>query len=210
MFRDRADAGRQLADRIAALAPIRPVVLALPRGGVPVAAQVAERLHAPLDLILVRKIGVPGHEEYAAGAVADGDSPEVEWNEAVLRSLHLTPADFSAAIATELARIDARRLAYLGSRGPVPLAGCTAIVVDDGIATGATMRAALRGLARRGAARLLLAVPVAPPEVAEAMRGLADAVICLQTPVDFAAVGEYYRSFPQVTDAEVQDILGRA
>jgi putative phosphoribosyl transferase len=207
MFQNRADAGRQLADRLEALAPLRPVVLALPRGGVPVAAEVAARLKAPLDLIFVRKIGVPGHEEYAAGAIADGHSPEVVWNEPALRSLHLTPADFEAAIAAELARIDQRRAAYLGGRAPLPLAGCTAIVVDDGIATGATMRAALRGLVRRGAAQVVLAVPVAPPEVARAMGDLADVVICLKTPGDFNAVGEYYRDFPQVSDAEVQAIL---
>ena len=210
MFQDRVDAGRQLADRLVALAPVRPVVLALPRGGVPVAAEVAARLNAPLDLIFVRKIGVPGHEEYAAGAVADGAAPEVVWNEAALRSLHLTPAAFETAIAAELARIDARRVAYLGGRAPVPLAGCTAIVVDDGIATGATMRAALRASANRGAAQVVLAVPVAPREVVDDMRSLADRVICLDAPADFYAVGEYYRDFPQVTDAEVQAILGRA
>lgn len=209
MFKDRADAGRQLADRLEALAPLRPVVLALPRGGVPVAAEIAVRLKAPLDLIFVRKIGMPGHAEYAAGAVADGGSPEVVWNEAALRSLHLTPADFEAAIAAELARIEQRRAVYLGGRAPVPLHGCTAILVDDGIATGATMRAALRGLAQRGAARVVLAVPVAPPEVAREMADLADAVICLKTPGDFYAVGEYYRDFTQVSDAEVQAILAR-
>ncbi|MBI1220585.1 MAG: phosphoribosyltransferase [Rhodobacteraceae bacterium] len=210
MFIDRADAGRQLADRLAALGLPSPVVLALPRGGVPVAAEIAARLGAPLDLILVRKIGAPGHAEYAAGAVVDGDPPETVWNDDALRMLRLTPADFTAAVQAEVARNAQRRALYQGGRAPLPLAGRTAIVVDDGIATGATMKAALRGLAHRGPARVVLAVPVAPPDVVEDLRALADDVVCLRIPADFGAVGEYYRSFPQVSDAEVQAILARA
>jgi putative phosphoribosyl transferase len=209
MFRDRIDAGRQLADTLAERDYPRPVVLALPRGGVPVAAEIATRLKAPLDLLLVRKIGTPWQPELAAGAVLDGAEPEVVWNEHVLRGLRLGPEDFKEAIARELATIERRRADYLGDRAPVPLDGVTAIVVDDGIATGATMRAALRGLAKRGPAKVVLAVPVAPPESLAELRALTDETICLQSPRGFGAVGEFYASFPQVSDAEVKALLAR-
>lgn len=209
MFRDRIDAGRQLADRIEARAYPRPVVLALPRGGVPVAAEIAARLKAPLDLLFVRKIGTPHQPELAAGALCDGPDPALVWNDDVLRMLGLGPGDFTEAIAAEQTTIARRRADWLGGRGALPLDGRTAIVVDDGIATGATMRAALRGLSRRGAARVVLAVPVAAPESLFVLRPLADEVICLLTPPGFAAVGQFYASFPQVEDAEVRQILAR-
>ena len=209
MFEDRTDAGQQLAEKLAALAPADPVVLALPRGGVPVAAEVARRLGAPLDLILVRKIGVPGHEELAVGAVVEGAGATV-FNTGVLRMLGRTKADFQAARQEKLAEIAARRARYLEGRAPVPLAGRTAIIVDDGIATGATARAALTGLAERGPARIILAVPVAPRDSLSKLRPLVDELICLMAPDPFIAVGAYYRDFRQLGDGEVVALMQAA
>lgn len=207
MFRDRADAGRQLAERVAALTLARPVVLALPRGGLPVAAAVADRLAAPLDILLVRKIGMPGHAEYAAGALVDGNPPEAVWNDEALAFHNLRAEDFAAAIAREADTIARRRRDYLGGRAPVPVEGASAIVVDDGIATGATMRAALKGLAARRPARVILAVPCAAPDSLETLRPLVDDMVCLAAPPGFFAVGAFYENFPQLTDAEVKAIL---
>ncbi len=209
MFRDRQDAGRQLAEALAARAPQRPVVLALPRGGVPVAAEVAARLQAPLDLILVRKIGMPDHAEYAAGAVVDGAEPDLVWNWPALASAGLRPEDLAPVVAAELKTIAQRRADWLGPRPPLPLEGATAIVIDDGIATGATMRAALKVLARRRPARILLAVPCAAPDSLAALRPLADDILCLEAPAGFYAVGAHYAAFPQTSDAEVKAILAR-
>lgn len=208
MFRDREDAGEKLAEALAARSYDRPVVLALPRGGVPVAAPVAARLKAPLDLLMVRKIGVPGHEELAAGAVAEGQEPD--FNDALLRSIGRRPADFDAAVTAKRAEIAERRARYTGGRAPVPLQGATAILVDDGIATGATMRAALRAARAAGAARIVLAVPVAPEDALGAFAPLADEIVCLETPPGFYAVGAHYRDFTQVADAEVTEILDAA
>lgn len=210
LFNDRADAGARLADAVARLDPTDPVVLALPRGGVPVAMAVARRLSAPLDLILVRKIGVPGHEELAAGAVVDGDSPEVVFNDGVLRSIGRRRDDFREAIAVKLAEIGARRVAWLSGRAPVPLAGRSAVVVDDGIATGATVRAALKAVRRRSPAEVILAVPVAPRDTLQELAPLADRIVCLERPEPFIAVGGHYRQFAQVSDAEVADIMKSA
>ncbi len=163
-FADRTEAGERLADAVAALGLDDPVVLALPRGGVPVAAPVAQRLGAPLDLLMVRKIGTPGNPELAAGAVVDGAAHQVVLNEDILRHLRLTEADFAETIARELAVIEARRALYLKDRAPVALAGRDVIVVDDGIATGATVKAALKGLAGLEPASVTLAVPVAPTD----------------------------------------------
>lgn len=207
MFQDRAEAGERLAERVAELDLKDPVVLALPRGGVPVALPVAAALGAPLDLLLVRKLGMPGHEELAAGAVVDGAEPQVVFNEAILRSAGLTEKDFDTLKARKLAEIDERRRLYLGGRAPVPLAGRSVVVVDDGIATGATMRAALRGLAQARATRIVLAVPVAPPDVIASLAPLVDSVICLAMPEPFWAVGAHYRIFDQVADQEVQRIM---
>jgi predicted phosphoribosyltransferase len=209
MFRDRTEAGGRLALRLAEMAPRDPVILALPRGGVPVAAEVARRLGAPLDLVLVRKLGVPGHEELAAGAVAEGEGGAALtiFNDAVLRMIGRTPADFAGAIAAKQAENAQRRARWLGDRAPVPLRGRTAIVIDDGIATGATARAALKAVAARGAAEVILAVPVAPASAAAELWGVADRVICLETPEPFYAVGGSYADFTQVEDAEVARIL---
>ncbi|MCW3782775.1 phosphoribosyltransferase [Defluviimonas salinarum] len=208
MFTDRVEAGRKMADEIEALAPEMPVVLALPRGGVPVAAEIAARLGAPLGLILVRKIGVPGHEELAAGAVAEGGAPV--FNPDVLASIRRGPEDFADAVAAKRREMAERRRIYLGDRAEPDLAGATAIVVDDGIATGATLRAALGALRAAGPAAIVLAVPVAPEEALAEFAGLADRVICLQTPRPFIAVGAHYRAFPQVADAEVVALLDSA
>ncbi|MGZ8388123.1 MAG: phosphoribosyltransferase [Rhodoplanes sp.] len=202
-FRNRADAGRKLAAALAAYKDERPVVLALPRGGVPVAAEVAAALDAPLDLVLVRKLGVPIQPELAMGAVVDGTAPIVVRNEDVIRLTGVSEEDMQAVCAEELAEIERRRGRYLGTRARVDIAGRVAIVVDDGIATGATTRAALRALRLRGPKKLILAVPVAPTETLAAMREEADDVVCLEDYVDFGAIGFFYADFRQVSDNEV-------
>ena len=169
-FRDRSDAGRKLASALAQYTDQQPVVLALPRGGVPVAAEVAAALNAPLDLVLVRKIGVPFQPELAMGAVVDGGAPLVVRNEDVIRLAGIDEADFKAVCDSALAEIERRRQRYLGGRARVEVAGRTAIVIDDGIATGATTRAALRATRMRKPKRLVLAVPVAPTDSLAAMR----------------------------------------
>jgi putative phosphoribosyl transferase len=208
-FRNRADAGRKLAARLAAYKDERPVVLALPRGGVPVAAEVAAALDAPLDLVLVRKLGVPIQPELAMGAVVDGSAPIVVRNEDVIRLTGVTEEEVQAVCAEELAEIERRRERYLGTRARVDIAGRVAIVIDDGIATGATTRAALRALRRRGPKKLILAVPVAPTETLVAMRGEADDVVCLEDYADFGAIGFFYADFRQTSDSEVIAALAR-
>jgi putative phosphoribosyl transferase len=208
-FRDRADAGQKLAARLAACRGRRPVVLALPRGGVIVGAQVAAALEAPLDLILVRKIGVPSQPELAMGAVVDGATPLVVRNDEVIRVAGVSAAEFEAVCARELAEIERRRRDYLGDREAVAIAGRTAIVIDDGIATGATTRAALRATQARKPAALVLAVPVAPTDTLDDLRREVDEVVCLEALTDFDAIGMFYDDFRQVGDAEVKDILAR-
>ncbi len=207
MFQDRAEAGRKLAERLVAESPVDPVVLALPRGGVPVAIPVAEGLQAPLDLVLVRKIGMPRNPELAAGAVVDGAGHDVIFNDEVLAQSGLTEADFDAEIERKLEQIEERRALYLEGRAPEDISGRTAIVVDDGIATGATARAALKALRRRDPKELWLAVPVAPRETPVRMRGLTDRLIILESPRDFWAVGAHYRVFDQVEDARVVQMM---
>lgn len=206
-FHDRDEAGQALADAVARLGLADPVVLALPRGGLPVAAPVARRLGAPLDLLLVRKIGMPGQGELAAGAVVDGADPVTVFNEPLIRSMGLTEADFADAVTEKLAEIETRRVRYLGGRAPVPLRGRTAIVVDDGIATGATVKAALRALRRREPAAIVLAVPVAPADALAEIGPLVDRVVCLRTPAPFIAVGAHYERFDQVDDDAVAGFL---
>ncbi len=202
-FRDRSEAGLQLADALARFGDAQPVVLALPRGGVPVAAEIARALGAPLDLILVRKIGLPTQPELAMGAVVDGDPPLVVRNDAVIRMARVSEAEFRAACARELAEIERRRQRYLAGRARVAVAGRTAIVVDDGVATGATTRAALRAVRAGNPQRLVLAVPVAPTESLAAMRAEADEVVCLEDHRQFDAIGRFYTDFRQITDGEV-------
>lgn len=209
-FPDRAAAGRALAARLVALRPERPVVLALPRGGVPVAYEIAQALHAPLDLLLVRKVGVPGQPELAMAAVMDGERPVVVIHDEVQRMTGIGRERIEALARAELAEIERRRRIYLGGRSPQPLAGATAIVVDDGIATGTTVRAALRGLRQRAPARVVLAVPVAPSSTLAALSGEADEVVCLAQPSGFRAIGQFYRDFHQLADDEVIDLLERS
>ena len=178
-FEDRSDAGRRLAKALSSYKGRRPVVLALPRGGVPVAAEVAAALDAPLDLILVRKIGVPSQPELAMGAVVDGAAPIVVRNEEVIELSGVTADEFDATCASELAEIERRRKLYIGDRARADIAGQIVIVVDDGIATGATTEAALQAIRKRKPKELVLAVPVAPPDTVEKLRREVDALICL-------------------------------
>lgn len=214
-YPDRQAAGQVLAEAVAAWLAAHPgpepVVLALPRGGVPVALPVARALGAPLDLLLVRKIGSPGQPELAAGAVAEGeDGPITVRNAEVIAALGLSEAEFDALRARELATIAERRRLWLSDRPPVPVAGRTAILVDDGLATGATARAGMQALRARGAGRVILAVPVGPPDRLAALESEADAVICPMRPAAFIAVGAHYRNFDQLADAEVRRLLDAA
>jgi putative phosphoribosyl transferase len=205
-FKDRSDAGRKLALALAAYKNQQPVVLALPRGGVSVAAEVAAALNAPLDLILVRKIGVPYQPELAMGAVVDGDEPLIVRNEDVIRLAGIDESEFNAICDSELAEIERRRRRYLGSRERVEVADRTAIVIDDGIATGATTRAALRATRMRKPKKLILAVPVAPTDSLAVMQEEADEVVCLEAYTDFGAIGFYYSNFRPVQDKEVIEV----
>jgi predicted phosphoribosyltransferase len=206
-FEDRIDAGRKLAAALASYKDKAPAILALPRGGVPVAAEIATALAAPLDLILVRKIGVPGNRELAMGAVVDGATPIVVRNEDIIQLIGITEPEFKAVCDRELEEIDRRRVRYLGGRERVNLAGRTAIVVDDGIATGATMRAALQATRMRNPDKLILAVPVAPTDTLATLRKEVDDLICLEDHEAFGAIGYYYLDFSQITDEEVIETL---
>ena len=210
-FIDRADAGRQLAARLA-LEPLPPpiVVLALPRGGVPIGTEVARRLGAPLDLLLVRKIGAPWQRELAVAAVVEGDGPEVVIDEETLAASGASPAYVQQQAKLEWREIERRRARYLQGRARPALAGATVVVVDDGIATGTTVRAALQALRRRAQGRLVLAVPVAPLDTVERLRTEVDQLVCLATPEPFHAVGPHYRDFHQVEDDEVIAALDAA
>jgi len=208
-FRNRIEAGRKLAAALVSYRDKRPVVLALPRGGVPVAAEVASTLSAPLDLILVRKIGVPFEPELAMGAVVDGGSSIIVRNEDVIRHAGIEEVKFQAVCETQLAEIERRRERYLGNRERADVTGRTAIVVDDGIATGATIRAALRATRMRNPQRLVLAVPVAPTESLAELQDEADDLVCLENHEMFGAIGYYYDDFRQVADEDVIEILAR-
>lgn len=209
MFTDRHEAGQHLLKRLGQFDPEEAVVLALPRGGLPVADVIAESLSLPLDIALVRKVGVPGQPEFAVAAVTDGDDPRITVNEHVARITGLDDDDIRKLAERELREIDRRRKIYLGGRPPVPLAGKTVLVVDDGIATGATMRAALQLVRDAGPARLIVAVPVAPPDTIKEIEQYCDEVICLESPRAFRAVGLHYRNFDQVSDATVSAIIER-
>jgi predicted phosphoribosyltransferase len=186
-----------------------PVILALPRGGVPVASEVAAALEAPIDLVIVRKIGVPSQPELAMGAVVDGESPIVIRNEDVIRLAGVDEAEFQKVCRQELAEIERRRHRYLGGRERAVVKNHVAIVIDDGIATGATTRAALRATRMREPKKLILAVPVAPTDTLAEMQGEADEVICLEDHEIFGAIGYFYDDFRQTSDEEVIDILAR-
>lgn len=209
-FEDRADAGRRLAAALLHLKDEAPIVLALPRGGVPVAFEVARALSAPLDVVLVRKIGAPGQKELGLGAVVDGARPHVVLNEEVVRSVQPGDDYIRRETAREVAEIERRRLLYRGGRPSLEVAGRTIIMVDDGIATGGTVKAVLSALRQSLPKKLVLAVPVAPADSIAELSPLADEVVALATPEPFWAVGAHYRDFTQTTDEEVMELLARA
>lgn len=208
-FRDRAEAGRFLATKLSAYAH-RPdvIVLALPRGGVPVAFEVAEALRAPLDVFLVRKLGVPGYEELAMGAIATGGVRVL--NEDVIRSLKISSRDIDAVAEQEQRELERRERLYRGGRQAPDVRGRTVILVDDGLATGSSMYAAVRALRMQEPARIVVAVPVAPPSTCEELRREADEVVCAATPEPFYAVGLWYEDFSQVSDEEIRNLLRQA
>jgi putative phosphoribosyl transferase len=205
-FADRRDAGRRLALVLAGRDDLQdPVVLALPRGGVPVAAEVAEALAAPLDVLVVRKLGVPNQPELAMGAVASGNVEVL--NREVLSQLHLPQDAFDRVLAEEKRELARRERLYRGDRPPLEVRGRRVVLVDDGIATGSTVEAAIRALRARGAGAVVVAVPVAPVETVDRLQALTDGVVALSTPEPFVAISLWYGAFPQVSDREVQEIL---
>lgn len=211
LLTDRRAAGRALAAALRARAPRPPlVVLALPRGGVPVAAEIAREFSVPLELLLVRKIGAPQHSELAAAAVVEGTPPDIVHDDETMAATGTTPAWIARQAAVEIAEIERRRRTYLRGRELPDVRGATVIVVDDGIATGTTVRAALVALRRRRPAHLILAVPVAPADTLARLRGEVDDIVCLHTPAPFRAIGLHYRDFHQLDDDEVLVILDAA
>jgi predicted phosphoribosyltransferase len=208
-YRDRLDAGQQLAEQLRLYAHrLEVLVLALPRGGVPVGFAVAQALHVPLDVFLVRKLGVPGHEELAMGAIAS-DGVRV-LNEDVVNFLQIPLTVIDAVAAQEHQELERRTLHYRSSRPPLDVHGCTVILVDDGLATGATMRAAVLALRQQQPARIVVAIPIASSTVCYELETVADEVVCAATPEPFYAVGLWYENFEQTSDAEVCDLLAQA
>ena len=213
-FRDRSAAGRALAARLADTLQQPPpnaanaLVLALPRGGLPVARPIAEALALPLDVLIVRKLGVPGQPEFAMGAIASGGLQVL--NDDVVRELDISAASIATVARAEAAELARRERLYRGQRAPPAIGGRTVIVVDDGLATGATMRAAVRALRTQAPARIVVAVPVAAADSVALLHDEADAVVTVATPEPFVAVGRWYRQFEQVEDAEVQRLLAEA
>jgi putative phosphoribosyl transferase len=208
-YRDRTEAGRYLARALAGYAGRDDViVLALPRGGVPVGYELAKALGAPLDVFVVRKVGVPGHEEFAMGAIASGGL--IVLDEGVVRRLGISRAEIDHVVARELRELERREKTYRGDREPPELEGKTVILVDDGLATGATMRAAALAVKQRNPARVVIAVPVAAAETCNEFRGDVDEVVCAITPAPFYAVGLWYEDFSQTSDEEVRKLLERA
>jgi putative phosphoribosyl transferase len=206
VFRDRADAGRILAAELAGYAGRSDViVLALPRGGVPVAYEVARALGAPLDVFLVRKLGLPGHEELAMGAIASGGIRLI--NDDVVEAYHVTEAEIEMVAVAEQAELERRERLYHEGRSLPPLEDHTVILVDDGLATGASMRAAVQAVRSHNPARVVVAVPVGAPETCEAFSDITDETVCARTPEPFSAVGLWYRDFSQTSDDEVRDLL---
>ncbi|WP_417791084.1 phosphoribosyltransferase [Stutzerimonas xanthomarina] len=210
LFRDRTHAGQELAEALQHLAANSPLVLALPRGGVPVAFEVAKRLSAPLDLVLVRKIGAPGNEELALGAVIDGAEPKWVINQELLHQIAPPPNWFEEEMQRQLTELERRRKRYCGERPAPVLTDRCVIVIDDGIATDATVRAALKGLKQSKPSHVVLAVPVGPRDVIEMLKTEVDELVCLAMPEPFIGVGCHYRDFEQTSDEQVVDLLARA
>jgi putative phosphoribosyl transferase len=208
VFKDRRDAGRQLGRRLSGYAARRPVVVALPRGGVPVAAEIAQRLGAPLDVLVVRKIGLPWQPELAIGAVAEGNVCIV--NGALIEETGVSGDELVEVIGRERVELERRVRAYRGERSPIRLDGRVVILVDDGLATGYTARAAIKQIRRRGASRVVLAVPVAPEDSVATMGRVADEFVVLQTPAWFLSIGEHYEDFRQTSDEDVVALLQQA
>jgi putative phosphoribosyl transferase len=208
-FRDRIEAGQRLGRALADCKTFKPVVLALPRGGVPVAIEVARTLEAPLDLVLVRKLSVPMQPELAMGAVAEGPQPVIVRNGDIIRQAGIAKAEFEATCEQQLAEIERRRKRYLGARQRPRLADQVVIVIDDGIATGATMLAALRAVRRQSPHYLILAVPVASPDALELLRREADEIVCLEQPKNLNNVASFYLDYHQISDDEVVEELAK-
>lgn len=206
-FSDRRSAGRLLGEALLPLAGDAPVVLGLPRGGVPVAYEVAKRLRAPLDLVMVRKIGAPGFRELAIGAVVDGEHPQIEINQALVEQLQPPPGWIDSEAREQFDEIERRRRRWRGDHAPVALQGRCTILVDDGVATGSSARAALKAIARQRPSKLLFAVPVAAAETVVALDPEVDEIVCLATPANFRSVGEHYLDFTQTTDEQVAELL---
>jgi predicted phosphoribosyltransferase len=208
IFRDRRDAGRQLAQRLSGHAGNDVVVLALPRGGVPVGYEVARALGAPLDVFVVRKLGVPGRSELAMGAIASGGVRVV--NREVVDGLAIPAHVIDHVAVEEEAELARREAAYRGFRLPADVRGRSVVLVDDGLATGSSMRAAAHALRKRGPRRIVVAVPVASPSTCEELRQDVDAIVCVETPATFQAVGQFYEDFSQTGDEEVRELLQQA
>jgi putative phosphoribosyl transferase len=208
-FKDRRDAGERLAAELGRFANRSDVlVLGLPRGGVPVAYEVARVIDAPLDVFIVRKLGLPWHEELAMGAIASGGVRVLD--DELIRIARVSDADVARVTATEQAELERRERQYRGSRPFPDLTGRTVILVDDGLATGSTMRAAVAALRKEGPAKVIVGVPVAAPETCDAFREIADEIVCAETPEPFVAVGVWYEDFSQTTDSEVHELIARA
>jgi putative phosphoribosyl transferase len=208
VFLDRAEAGRALAKQLQAYEN-QPnlIVLGIPRGGVPVAFEVAAKLHAPLDVFVVRKLGVPGHVELGFGAIASGGMRYLDTS--IVEAVRISNQEIEEITAIETQELERRERAYRGGRDPLAVEGQTVILVDDGIATGSSMQVAIRALRERKVSRLVVAVPVAPVSTCRRLRTQLDDFVCVQTPTFFRAIGEFYEDFSQVSDEEVTDLLRR-
>ena len=209
MFADRRQAGRLLAEKLFSFAGAKPIIYALPRGGLPVADEVANRLDAPLDLILVRKLGAPGQEELAIGAIVDGAAPTTILHQDVIDGLKVPVSYIKSAETAALSEIERRRKLYMKDRPALSPKGRTVIIVDDGLATGATMEAAVVAMRKASPAHIVVAAPVAPRDTIERFKKIADDVVTLETPYPFLSVGSWYLSFPQLSDADVIETLAR-
>jgi putative phosphoribosyl transferase len=210
MFRDRDDAGVKLGLELSNLQLHQPVVLALPRGGVPVAVEVARALNAPLDLLIVRKVGAPGNPELAVAAIVDGDPGEVVLNREIVETYALDEDGLRVLIANERPELERQRVAFRGKNRPISIAGKTAIIVDDGAATGTTMKIAIRALKRRSPREIIVAIPVSPQETVAELARQADRVVCLSQPGQFRALSYHYLRFPQLSDSDVVAAMDEA